>query len=102
MDLNRLREMKNDPRRLHQVSVDPKKCMGCKECIHRCIYEVYLWDKEKNISKAAYTEECVACMQCAYFCPAGAITIKQGTVAFFDPLYDPFGLNDLEKEEEHD
>ena len=81
-------------KRLHRVSVDQEKCMGCQQCIRHCIYDVYKWDEKEKVSVAAYSEECVACMQCAYFCPAGAITIKQGTVAFIDPLYDPFGLND--------
>ena len=102
LDLKRLREMKNDPRRLHHVHVDENKCMGCESCIRHCIYDVYKWNPETNTANAAYSEECVACMQCAYFCPAGAITIQQGTLAFIDPLYDPFGLNEAEKEDGSD
>lgn len=94
MDYQFLRDMKNDTRRLHQVTVDSEKCMGCKRCIKVCAYDVYRWDEEKNAADAAYSEECVACVQCMYYCPSGAIQIKQATVAFFDSLYDPFGLND--------
>ncbi len=99
MDYQFLRDMKNDPRRLHQVTVDPQKCMGCKRCLKACAYDVYKWNEEKHVSEAAYSEECVCCTQCAYFCPAGAITIKQASVAFFDSLYDPFGLNNEKKED---
>lgn len=100
MDYQFLRDMKDDPRRLHQVKVDPQKCMGCKRCLKACAYDVYKWDGENKVSVAAYSEECVGCIQCAYYCPAGAITIKQATIAFFDSLYDPFGMNDETREEE--
>ena len=45
---------------------------------------------------AAYDEECVTCYQCMYFCPAGAITVTEAELAFYDQLYDPFGMNDTE------
>ena len=100
MDYQFLRDMKDDPRRLHHVSVDHDKCMGCQRCIHACCYDVYKWDKENKWPIAAYSEECVACLQCMYYCPSGAITVKQASLAFFDALYDPFGLNDVKNETE--
>ena len=89
-----IKEMRHDSRRLHKVKVDTDKCMGCMKCVKTCCYDVWEWDKENRKATPAYPEECVACMQCAYFCPAGAIEIEQATVAFFDPLFDPFDLND--------
>lgn len=86
--------MKNDPRRLHKVQVNDAKCMGCMKCVRTCCYEVYKWDKENRRPIPAYSEECVACLQCMYYCPAGAIEVVPAQVAFYDPLFDPLGLND--------
>lgn len=95
-----LKEMNNDPRRLHKVSVDSRKCMGCKRCLKACAYDVYRWNKENGYAEAAYSEECVCCMQCMFYCPSGAISIERAPIAFFDSLYDPFGMNDEKTGEE--
>ena len=87
-------EMKNDKRRYPTVKVNNDACQGCKSCIKTCIYGVYSWDKEKNVSMAKYQEECVFCKQCEFNCPAGCIEIIMPTVSFYDPLFDPLGLND--------
>lgn len=89
-----LKAMGDDPRRLHHVTVDANKCMGCKRCVHVCCYGVYEWDAAGRHSVAAHDEECVACLQCMYYCPVGAIEVHEAELAFFDPLYDSFGLND--------
>jgi NAD-dependent dihydropyrimidine dehydrogenase PreA subunit len=68
------------------------------KCIRTCCYDVYEWDPEKKLSTAAYPEECVSCYQCMFFCPAGAITVKEAELAFYDQLYDPLGMNDQESE----
>lgn len=87
-------DIKDDPRRLNTVTVDHDKCMGCMSCMRVCCYDVYEWDPVERLSTAAYPEECVNCYQCMYYCPAGAIQVTQSELAFYDPLYDPFGLND--------
>ncbi len=89
-----IKEMIDDPRRLHKVKVDGGVCMGCMKCVKTCCYDVYKWDKEKKNPVAAYPEECVGCLQCMFFCPSGAITVERGELAFFDPIYDPCGLNE--------
>lgn len=99
MDYQFLKDMGKDPRRLHQVSVDPDKCMGCRRCLKACAYDVYKWDKEQRVAVAAYSEECTGCMQCMYYCPSGAISFQAAPLAFFDPLYDPFGYNDKKEEQ---
>lgn len=101
-DYEFLREMNNDPRRLHKITVDVDKCMGCKRCIMACAYDVYRWNKEERHSEAAYSEECVCCMQCMFYCPADAISIEQAPLAFFDSLYDSIGMNDIEPEQKGD
>jgi len=88
-----IKEMKNDPRRYHKIKVNGDKCMGCMKCMKTCCYDVYKWDKVNKQPIPAYTEECVSCMQCVHFCPARAIELEKATVAFFDPFFDPFDLN---------
>jgi len=83
-----------DAKRMPQVTVNQDACQGCKSCFKTCVYGVYRWDKKANVSVAAYPEECVACLQCAMNCPANCIKVIPPAVAFYDPLYDPFGLND--------
>ena len=89
-----LRAMSKDPRRLHKVTVNSDVCMGCRKCLMYCDFGVYEWDKENNCAIGAHSEECVACKQCMYYCPSGAITVQEAPLAFFDPLYDPLGMND--------
>jgi NAD-dependent dihydropyrimidine dehydrogenase PreA subunit len=94
----RITDLKDDPRRMNSVTVDPELCMGCMKCVRTCCYDVYEWDPEKKLSTAAYPEECVSCYQCMFFCPAGAIKVKEAELAFYDQLYDPLGMNDQERE----
>jgi NAD-dependent dihydropyrimidine dehydrogenase PreA subunit len=96
MNIMELKEMKNDTRRLHKVKVNNDVCMGCMKCVRTCCYGIYKWDKENKQPIAAYPEECVACLQCMYYCPSGAIEVEQATLAFFDPLYDTLGLTPKE------
>ena len=52
----RSEDLREDPRRMNHVKVDPDLCMGCKKCLHTCCYDVYKWDAEKKVSVAAYEE----------------------------------------------
>ena len=94
----RITDLQDDPRRMNNVTVDPDLCMGCMKCIRTCTFDVYEWDPVKKLSTAAYPEGCVSCYQCMFFCPAGAITVKEAELAFYDQLYDPLGMNDQESE----
>ncbi len=89
-----MKEMGDDPRRLAKVTVNSGLCMGCQKCIRTCCNDVYKWDKDQNLAVAAYSEECVECYQCMFYCPSGAITIEPATLAFYDSIYDGLGLND--------
>ncbi len=90
--LEQLFEFEKDERRMPHVKVDENACMGCMNCVKTCIYEVYKWNSEKNITEALYEEECVACLQCELNCPAGAITVIPPELAFFDPIYDAINI----------
>ena len=89
-----IKAMATDPPRLNKATVDENVCFGWMKCVNTCCYDVWKWDGEKRLPVPAYSEECVACLQCMYYCPSGAIKIIPATVSFFDPLFDPCGLND--------
>lgn len=95
-----IKDMIHDKRRLHKATVNTDICFGCMRCVRTCCYDVWRWDVDEKLPVPAYSEECVACLQCMYYCPSGAITIIPAEVAFYDPLYDPFGMNDVEDEQE--
>lgn len=86
--------MKLDERRRPHVAVDQNLCQGCRTCLHACIFGVYRWNKEKNVSEAAYPEDCTACRHCEFYCPAKCITVTPSELVFYDAVYDPLGLND--------
>lgn len=86
--------MKLDERRKAHVVVNQDACQGCKKCFHVCMYGVYRWDKENNVSEAAYPEDCTACRHCEFYCPAKCITVTQSELVFYDAVYDPLGMND--------
>lgn len=86
--------MKLDERRITKVTVNQDACQGCKTCLKVCIYGVYRWDKEKNVSEAAYPEDCTACRHCEYYCPAKCIDVQLSELVFYDAIFDPLGLND--------
>lgn len=89
-----IKEMENDARRLHRPTIDTDVCMGCMRCVKTCCYDVWKWNATDHLPEPAYPEECVACLQCMYYCPSGAIFIEQASVSFYDPLFDPCNLND--------
>ena len=42
-------------------------------CIDICPTRVFEMDSEKGICTVSHEEDCIACLSCAYICPAGAI-----------------------------
>lgn len=83
-----------DERRTPHVYVDQDACLGCRTCFETCIYGVYRWDKQHNVSDPAYPEECVTCRQCECYCPAQCIRVEKPELVIVDPIYDPLGFND--------
>lgn len=86
--------MKIDERRIPHVTVNTAACQGCQRCYHACMYGVYRWNYEKNVTEAAYPEDCTGCRHCEFYCPAKCINVEPQKVVFYDAVYDPLGLND--------
>ncbi len=87
-------KLKLDERRKPHVTVNADICQGCKTCLKVCMFGVYRWNREKNCSEAAYTDNCTACRHCEFYCPAKCIEVTPPEVVFYDAVYDPLGLND--------
>ena len=83
-----------DAKRLPKVIINHDECQGCKSCYKTCMYGIYRWDAKEKLPYASYSDDCVACRMCEMYCPGGCITIVPPEVVLYDPLYDPYGLND--------
>ncbi|MCK4761547.1 MAG: dimethyl sulfoxide reductase anchor subunit [Candidatus Aminicenantes bacterium] len=84
--------LKNCPARAYSkdektgaVSIDPKKCMGCKYCTWACPYDAPKFNPERGI-----TEKCDFCLDrinegkkpaCVVACPTGALQFEEKSVS---------------------
>jgi NAD-dependent dihydropyrimidine dehydrogenase PreA subunit len=57
-----------------QITIHDKACRGCRECVDICPTKVFEFDEQTRESKVVLADDCIACLSCAYVCPAGAIT----------------------------
>ncbi len=56
------------------ISVHEQSCRGCQLCIDICPTKVFELDTDKKLCVVKRTEDCIACLSCAYICPSNAIT----------------------------
>jgi NAD-dependent dihydropyrimidine dehydrogenase PreA subunit len=55
-------------------TIDPVKCIGCRECLTICKNGVFVFDEAGQIATVVNPYNCVVeCRTCARFCPAEAI-----------------------------
>jgi ferredoxin len=57
-----------------QINIHENACRGCRECVDICPTDVFEFDETAFESKIVNVDDCIACLSCAYVCPAGAIT----------------------------
>jgi formate hydrogenlyase subunit 6/NADH:ubiquinone oxidoreductase subunit I len=56
-----------------EITVHEPSCRGCELCIDICPTKVFDLDAEKRLCVVGHVEDCIACLSCAYICPANAI-----------------------------
>ena len=66
--------------------IDTDRCCGCKQCIRRCMENVWQWDEEKKYAYPKYPDECVLCYQCEMDCLNNVIDIQVISALQVDPL----------------
>jgi NAD-dependent dihydropyrimidine dehydrogenase PreA subunit len=60
-----------------QIIIHEKACRGCRECVDICPTDVFEFDEQTRETKVVNIEDCIACLSCAFVCPARAITHKE-------------------------
>lgn len=73
--------------------VDTDRCCGCRNCIRRCMENVWAWN-EDGYAYPKYPDECVLCLQCEMECLNNVIDIQPIATLQVDPLYYSAGLLD--------
>lgn len=71
-------------KRLHTVTLDKDKCIGCASCIKRCPTEAI---RIRNGKASVIYDKCIACGECVRICPSNAKI----------PSYDKFDVIDAYK-----
>ena len=56
-------------KRLHTVTLDKDKCIGCASCIKRCPTEAI---RIRNGKACVIYDTCIACGECVRICPSNA------------------------------
>lgn len=81
VDMDRVRQKVEERQTWVDITVDPAKCDGCRDCVRVCLMGV--WDVKKVNGKAVAVPVDAAsccgrtCLQCSMFCHAQAITISE-------------------------
>jgi dihydropyrimidine dehydrogenase (NAD+) subunit PreA len=65
------KEVKRAPLGVY-IAVDPKKCIGCDECVISCFYDAITLQNDKAVVDR---EKCDICGLCIEKCPTGAIDL---------------------------
>ncbi len=57
-----------------EMTINDKACRGCQLCLDVCPTSCFSYDSVTCKAAVAIVENCIACLSCAFICPAGAIT----------------------------
>jgi ferredoxin len=57
-----------------KIELHESACRGCNICVDVCPTKVLTFDEENGRAVIGEVQDCIACLSCAYECPAGAIT----------------------------
>ena len=57
------------------IKLDYRRCNGCRKCYELCPMDIFVLDKEMDMPRVAYEEECGFCGICWMECPKRAIDI---------------------------
>ncbi len=61
------------------ITINKKKCIGCRQCIDVCPFTVL--ETDENGKPYASDKACIKCMHCAAICQSGAITFDNEAAA---------------------
>ena len=61
-----------------EVTIDSDRCKGCLLCIRLCPADALASNGKKPVFKPPGLNECMACGDCAAFCPEAAIRLTRG------------------------
>ena len=72
-----------------EMTIHDKACRGCRLCLDVCPTECFVFDEETQKAVVSSVDNCIACLSCAFICPAGAITHKDHHVVanFYRNIY---------------
>ena len=59
-----------------EMTIHDKACRGCRLCLDVCPTDCFVFDEETEKAVVSAVDNCIACLSCAFICPAGAITHK--------------------------
>jgi len=57
-----------------EMTIHEKACRGCRMCLDVCPTDCFVFEEETQKAVVDNVENCIACLSCAYICPAAAIT----------------------------
>lgn len=61
-----------------KIEYDPKKCIGCKTCVHVCAGKaIRITENADSFDYAIWDGSCTRCQMCENFCPTGAIHMTE-------------------------
>ncbi|RME40569.1 MAG: ferredoxin family protein [Deltaproteobacteria bacterium] len=58
-----------------EIRIAEECCRGCRLCLDVCPVEVFGFDEARERAQVVAADDCIACLSCAFICPATAIEL---------------------------